>query len=276
MFPAGDDAEPLPESAAPAADFGTESRRERHRRETFERLVRAARAIMFSRGFNDITVQDITEAADVGKGTFFNYFRSKEHIVTRVQEYNRRGLLVALDRVRSGDQTPQAALTDVITWLMCPTGGDWLTYQSNTMRALALHAEVRAYFSPELRSNLNVYTQIMEVAQQQGNVRTDIPAAELASVTQTFLAGTTVLFWIHGVVPTPAIVADLCSKFFKTLEVGAMPAATAAPKAKRPARAARSTRKPATARSSAASARASAATPRASAGTRRRASTRRR
>ena len=64
-----------------------EGRRERHRRETFERLVNAAREIMFSRGLADMTVQDITEAADVGKGTFFNYFQSKEHVVSRVQEF---------------------------------------------------------------------------------------------------------------------------------------------------------------------------------------------
>jgi len=33
------------------------------------------------RGFHNTTVEDITNAADVGKGTFFNYFPSKEHIL---------------------------------------------------------------------------------------------------------------------------------------------------------------------------------------------------
>ncbi len=72
-----------PESAPKGADT-REGRRERHRRETFERLVAASREILFSRELDQVTVQDITEAADVGKGTFFNYFRSKEHVVSRL------------------------------------------------------------------------------------------------------------------------------------------------------------------------------------------------
>ncbi len=217
------------ESTPPDPNLTSEGRRERHRRETFERLVRAARQIMFSRGFSDITVQDITDAADVGKGTFFNYFRSKEHIVTRVQDYNRRGLLVALERVRGGGQTPQGALTDILTWLLCPSGGEWLTYQSNTMRALALYPEVREYFSPVLTANLDLYTQIMELGQQHGNVRTDVPAAELARLAQTYFAGITVMYWIHGIAPTPPLVADLVRTFFATLNPCVAGPATAAP-----------------------------------------------
>ena len=207
-----------------------EGRRERHRRETFERLVRAAREIMFNRGFSDITVQDITDAADVGKGTFFNYFRSKEHIVTRVQEYNRRGLKRAVDELRSSERSPVEALTDILLWLLCPSGGDWLTYQGNTMRALALHADVRLYFSPELKSNLRVYEELIETAHRQGRIRTDLPTADLAMVTQTYIAGLTVLLWIHGISPTPALVGDLANKYFALIAPAATPDTTPRPR----------------------------------------------
>ena len=33
------------------------------------------------KGYSETTVEDITNAADVGKGTFFNYFPSKDHIL---------------------------------------------------------------------------------------------------------------------------------------------------------------------------------------------------
>ena len=49
-------------------------RRERRRLETRDRLYRAALELFGERGFLETTVEDITEAADVGKGTFFNYF----------------------------------------------------------------------------------------------------------------------------------------------------------------------------------------------------------
>ena len=60
---------------------GRDSRRERHRAETRERLFRAALQLFAERGYLETTVEDITDAADVGKGTFFNYFPTKEHVL---------------------------------------------------------------------------------------------------------------------------------------------------------------------------------------------------
>src|SRR5882762_11258077 len=57
------------------------TRRERRTAETRERLFRAALDLFARKGFVETTVEDITEAADVGKGTFFNYFPSKDHIL---------------------------------------------------------------------------------------------------------------------------------------------------------------------------------------------------
>ena len=54
------------------------SRRVRRSAETRERLFRTALDLFARKGFSETTVEDITEAADLGKGTFFNYFPSKE------------------------------------------------------------------------------------------------------------------------------------------------------------------------------------------------------
>lgn len=47
-------------------------------KEYLNRLVVAARDLMAGQGLDNATVQDVTDAADVGKGTFFSYFRSKQ------------------------------------------------------------------------------------------------------------------------------------------------------------------------------------------------------
>lgn len=57
------------------------SRRERRREETRQRLVEAALALMQHKPFEQVTVEEITELADVAKGTFFTYFPSKEHLL---------------------------------------------------------------------------------------------------------------------------------------------------------------------------------------------------
>src|SRR5216683_512284 len=55
------------------------SRRQRRSADIRERLFGAALQLFAQKGFAETTVEDITEAADVGKGTFFNYFPSKDH-----------------------------------------------------------------------------------------------------------------------------------------------------------------------------------------------------
>ncbi len=68
------------------ANGATPGRRERHRLETRERLFRAALRAFTEKGFQETTVEDITNAADVGKGTFFNYFPSKDHVLAAFGE----------------------------------------------------------------------------------------------------------------------------------------------------------------------------------------------
>jgi TetR/AcrR family transcriptional regulator, cholesterol catabolism regulator len=57
-------------------------RRERRAAETRERIFRAAIELFAERGLANVTVEQITERADVGKGTFFNYFQNKEAVLT--------------------------------------------------------------------------------------------------------------------------------------------------------------------------------------------------
>src|SRR5712691_11069271 len=72
---------PTPTQASSTAHGLLESRRIRRSAELRERLFRAALVLFGKKGYAETTVEDITEAADVGKGTFFNYFPTKEHIL---------------------------------------------------------------------------------------------------------------------------------------------------------------------------------------------------
>jgi TetR/AcrR family transcriptional repressor of nem operon len=57
-----------------------------------EELLAAGLATLHSRGFNATSVQDITEAAGVPKGSFYNHFASKEDLgAAVVQKYAAAG-----------------------------------------------------------------------------------------------------------------------------------------------------------------------------------------
>lgn len=61
-------------------------RRERKKSETKKRIFVAALELFHEKGFDATTVDEITERADVAKGTFFNYFPRKESILQYLSE----------------------------------------------------------------------------------------------------------------------------------------------------------------------------------------------
>ena len=79
-------------------------RRQRRSAEIRERLFRAALNLFAQKGFLETTVEDITEAADVGKGTFFNYFPSKDHILLAFGEMQLSKLEAAIEMARQTNE----------------------------------------------------------------------------------------------------------------------------------------------------------------------------
>src|ERR1700740_2099105 len=75
-------------------------RRQRRSAEIRERLFHAALTLFAEKGFAETTVEDITNAADVGKGTFFNYFPSKDHILMAFGEMHPGKLQKAINIAR--------------------------------------------------------------------------------------------------------------------------------------------------------------------------------
>ena len=77
---------------------GRRGRRERKAAETRERIFRAAIELFAERGLANVTVEQITERADVGKGTFFNYFENKEAVLAEFGANQVERLNAAVER----------------------------------------------------------------------------------------------------------------------------------------------------------------------------------
>ncbi len=57
------------------------SRHERRRMRTRELLIRATLQLVLEKGYEAISIQDITDRADLGRGTFYIHFKDKEEVV---------------------------------------------------------------------------------------------------------------------------------------------------------------------------------------------------
>ncbi|MDF2530648.1 MAG: TetR/AcrR family transcriptional regulator [Clostridia bacterium] len=67
-------------------DINTMSRRERKKLETKANILGIARHLFEEKGFENTSIEEITEKADVAKGTFFNYFTSKDSLMAGISE----------------------------------------------------------------------------------------------------------------------------------------------------------------------------------------------
>lgn len=61
-------------------------RRGRKKRETRERILEMARGLFMTKGYNGTTVEEIAEAAEVSRATFFNYFPVKPLLLSEMVE----------------------------------------------------------------------------------------------------------------------------------------------------------------------------------------------
>ena len=57
------------------------TRHQRHRLRTRKQLIDAAMELVLEKGYDAVTIQDITDRADLGRGTFYIHFKDKEDVL---------------------------------------------------------------------------------------------------------------------------------------------------------------------------------------------------
>ena len=158
------------------------SRRERKKRETRRRLMRAALHLFREHGYDATTVEDITEAADVAKGTFFNYFATKEAILPALAEWRLRQLEDALQPEHGAPGSPVAR----IKMALCLVAEDPL---ANPALARRLFAAVMPHLDREDthpgRALTRLLTDQVRQAQGAGEIRADLDPLYVGGLIRT-------------------------------------------------------------------------------------------
>lgn len=147
------------------------SRRERKKHETHQRLLEAAWDLFRHKGYDDTAVEEITDAADVAKGTFFNYFESKETLLGEVVSWQVKSTVeqVLAGQDASSDRVMQIKRVIVaLTEQMRPDGD---------LARLLFHSRVSEAVRHESIHRLGDVVQGLVVqAQAVGEIRSDVEA----------------------------------------------------------------------------------------------------
>ncbi|HZW81923.1 MAG TPA: TetR/AcrR family transcriptional regulator [Candidatus Deferrimicrobium sp.] len=156
------------------------SRRERKKQETREKIYHTALTLFRIQGFEKTSVDQITSRADVGKGTFYNYFPTKEAVIYQyTREINRE----ILDRNR--DRLGQMSKAGDRLYFVLESWARFI--QGHPEVAFVMAQESSALVEQEPVGSLEeILVGIIGAGQIQGEMRQDLPPVLLA---QSILAG---------------------------------------------------------------------------------------
>lgn len=157
--------------------------------ETKRKIYKSAMKLFQQNGYDNVTVEDITQKANVAKGTFYTYFKSKDAVLVRTFEEIDKHYKEAFETLDNNASAEQQFMT--LGRAMCryveeSFGVNYtkVVYQNQiglSKRPMILNNKDR-YFYVILR-------QIVEKGKQTGEFRTDISDEDMVLLFARLLHG---------------------------------------------------------------------------------------
>jgi len=90
------------------------SRRDRKKRQVLTTLVDVTMKLFMEKGFSETTIAEIASAADIGTGTFYNYFHSKEDVLRYVLTKNLDETKDSLEELIRSSMSPPEKISQIL------------------------------------------------------------------------------------------------------------------------------------------------------------------
>jgi len=193
-------------------------RRQRRAAETRLRLFRCALQLFAERGFPNVTVEDITEAADVGKGTFFNYFESKDHVLGVMAEIQLGKVGEAVTRAESGKQTIYSVLHRLLLRLAEEPGRSPDLARALISSFLASKG-VRGLVDRNLGEGRKRVAQVVAAGQKRGEIDSRLKKEMVAIQLQQAFMGTLLLWSLQGQPALEAWIEESFQHFWRAIAI---------------------------------------------------------
>jgi AcrR family transcriptional regulator len=167
----------------------TLNRTQKRQKETKERIFRVAMELFIKKGFENTTVSEITEAADIGKGTFFTYFPAKEAVFKELGEMTMEMMATAAEEGLNAKLSIPVILKNTVT-----ASADW--HEANkpiTQQMVRLNVSMEPN-TPNKRMFLELLKNLIHIGQENGELNNEINIQDAALVLAAIYF-TVVSFW---------------------------------------------------------------------------------
>ncbi|MFK4064410.1 TetR/AcrR family transcriptional regulator [Streptomyces sp. NPDC029674] len=144
--------------------------RERKKQRTRDALLRVALELFTTKGYEETTVDEITEAVDVSQRTFFRYFANKQEAAFAVQEMVEARFVQAL-RDRPAREAPLVALRGAVlgAWEAMGQSIEEVVPVELHMRTYQMIESTPALLAVHLRRSIEMEDEIARViAEREG------------------------------------------------------------------------------------------------------------
>lgn len=156
---------------------------------THQRIYKTALRLFEKEGFDKVTVDEVCKKAGVSKGTFYVYFRSKEQVVLDMLSQTDKMYDTFVTNELSSIRDPMDKLMRLASKALVyttETGPDLMEVSYRARAALNRSGNPRLM---ESRSTYKIVVKLVDGAQQQGYIRRDWNANEVASLIIRTLEG---------------------------------------------------------------------------------------
>jgi TetR/AcrR family transcriptional regulator len=161
------------------------ARREREREARRNRILDAAERVFFDNGFDAAKMEDVAEAAQLGKGTLYLYFKTKDDLALGLAVRHQLALVEEFERARrdapDGATLLRRLLEAYATRMSTPIEHLKLAMSRWVM---AEPFAVDSIGGEQARANIwrifGIVCEAIERAQRDGNLRDDVPPPRLA------------------------------------------------------------------------------------------------
>ncbi len=166
------------------------SRRERKKLETRAAILQAADDLFQSQGIDTTSIDEIAQAADVSRGTFFNYFPSKEVLLGELAQQE----MQTLEQRMQVDLAGMPNALDRVYHLLGMFMSEQEPFLRVTRRVLLENLLRPSDIPSPIDRMAHILADLVEQAQAQGDVRADVPAGVAAQA----ILGAHLTAWAFG------------------------------------------------------------------------------